>query len=82
MPLVEGTEAGGLPITSYFLEVSSDQISWQELSGLTEDYSLTYFTDDSLTTGDRLYYRYSVKNLAGWSEPSDVTETMVGTEPS
>jgi hypothetical protein len=34
-----------------------------------------------MTTGMQVLYRYLVKNEAGWSDPSDVMQTYVGTEP-
>jgi hypothetical protein len=70
-----------LPITSYSLEYSMDELTWTALCGQAEDYTLTYYTHSGLTTGDKMFYRYLVRSDAGWSSPSEVTETFVGTEP-
>jgi hypothetical protein len=82
MPLIEGEATGGLPILSYGMETSQDQITWTPLCGFASDYSETYFVHSGLTTGEGWYYRYSIKNSVGWSNPSPVTHSMVGTEPA
>lgn len=82
LPVITGVETGGLTIQSYSLQASTDQVSWTALCGLATDYTLTYFMHTGLTTGDTWYYRYVVRNAVGWSEPSPVTQTWVGTEPA
>jgi hypothetical protein len=79
LPSVEGYAAGGLTIIAYSVEVSSDNLTWSVLT--PADYALTYFEHVGQSTGEKLYYRYAVKNYAGWSEFSEATETYVGTEP-
>lgn len=38
LPSIEGIVTGGLPITSYSVESSYDQLSWSVLSGVYNDY--------------------------------------------
>jgi hypothetical protein len=67
MPSVTGFATGGLPILSYKLEASPDNLVWTALCGFDSDYSLTYFLYSGLTTGDAWFFRYSVRNSIGWS---------------
>jgi len=82
LPTIEGIEAGGLPITSYQVSFSLDEVAWTTLSGLESDYPNSYYLHTGLTTNTRIWYKYAVKNSAGWSEFSQHNETMVGTEPA
>lgn len=61
---------------------SVDQLTWTTLVGVDSHYTQTVFTDIGLTTGDQYYYKYSVRNAAGWSMPSDSILITVGTEPA
>jgi hypothetical protein len=81
LPEITGIETGGLPIDSYSVEMSSDQVSWTVLCGVDSDYLFTYYTETGLVTGDGWYFRYSVKNSAGWSDVSPIMFTEIGTEP-
>ena len=42
---------------------------------------MTYYTWESLQTGDGWYFRYRTKNVLGWSSPSPVMFYRIGTEP-
>jgi hypothetical protein len=79
MPLIEGEKTGGLSILSYKLETSADGATWTTLCGDPVDYTLSYFVHQDLTTNTGWYYRYSVRTAVGWSLPSPVSHSMVGT---
>lgn len=81
LPEITGFETGGLPIDSYSVEMSSDQVSWTVLCGVDSDYLFTFYTESGLATGDGWYFRYLVKNAVGWSDVSPVMFTKIGTEP-
>ncbi len=82
MPFVSGVQAGGLPILSYSLEYSLNQITWTSLVGFSSPYPLTAYSWTGLNTKDDYYFRYLVRNEVGWSDPSAATLTYVGTEPA
>jgi hypothetical protein len=65
MPEVSGFASGGDKIISYILQVSSDLTNWQQLTGQTENYSLTHFEHAELTSGQYMHYRYAVSNQIG-----------------
>lgn len=58
LPEIAGVKTGGLPILSYSLQASKDQVSWITLCGVVADYTQTHFVHSGLTTGDAWYYKY------------------------
>ena len=75
---------GGSPVTSYHLQYIGDYYGgkWTDLSGASLDSLLTTFSfSDSLKRGETYSFRYRAKNLAGWSDFSDITSRVAADPP-
>lgn len=70
---------GGLPITSYFIEYSSDGVTWRTLVG---SHPSTSYVNLEIPPETLRYYRVSARNSRGLSDPSSIegarTEEFTG----
>ena len=75
---------GGSPITAYHLQVMAALTTglWEDLVGHEVDTLLTSFTHTNLTKGETYFFRYRVRNAAGWGSYSPSTTAVAADAPA